>query len=158
MQLQNLKQKLLLHRDYAKFSNETFINFLKIKLGTKPISPYENKYLNLYKICRETLNKYAPRKRKTMTENQSLLINKEISKTIMKKTRLFNKVLKHKAVESRQEFAKQRNYCISLLINLNMKDITNNKKFRKTIKLYFSDKTKSAVSITSNGNKEIVEN
>ena len=76
----------------------------------------------------------------------------------MKKTKLCNKVLKHKAVESRQEFGKQRNYCISLLINLNMKDITNNKKFRKTIKPYFSDKIKSAVSITSKGNKEIVEN
>ena len=38
-----------------------------------------------------------------------------------------------------------------------MKDITDNKKFWKTIKSLFSDKTKSAVSITLKENNKIVE-
>ena len=40
--------------------------------------------------------------------------------------------------------------------NLNVKDITNNKKFWKTIKPLFSDKTKSAVSIALKDNNKIV--
>ena len=63
----------------------------------------------------------------------------------MKRTELRNKFLKHKIVESRQAFVKQRNYCISLprklkrnyCRNLNVKDITDNKEFWKTIKPLF---------------------
>ena len=66
----------------------------------------------------------------------------------MKRTELCNKFFKHKTDESRQAFVKQRN-CVSLLrkskrnyySNLNVKDITDNKKFWKTIKPLFSDKT-----------------
>ena len=80
----------------------------------------------------------------------------------MKRTELRNKFLKHKTDESRQTFVKQRNYSVSLLrkskrnyySNLNMKDISDNKKFWKTIRPLFSDKTKSAVSITLKDNNK----
>ena len=58
------------------------------------------------------------------------------------------------------------NYCVSRLRkskrnyynNLNVKqDITDNKTFWKTIKPLFSDKAKSAVSITLKDNNKIVE-
>ena len=73
--------------------------------------------------------------------------------------------MKHKTDGSRQAFVKQRNYCVSLLrkskrnyySNLNVKDITNNKNFWKTIKTLFSDITKSAVSVTLKDNNKIVE-
>ena len=62
----------------------------------------------------------------------------------MKRTELRNKFLKHEADESMQAFVRQRN-CISLLrkskrsycSNLNVKDITYNNKFWKTIKPLF---------------------
>ena len=122
---------------------------------TQFISPDENGFLNFCKICAETLNKHAPSKRKTIRRNQSPFINNEISKAIMKRTELRNKFLKHKTDESRQVFVKQRNYCVSLLrkskrnyySNLNVKNITDNKKFWKTIKPLFSYKTKSDASI-----------
>ena len=84
----------------------------------------------------------------------------------MKRTNFCNKFLNHKTDESRQAFVKQRDYCVSLLrkskrnyySNLNVKDITDNKKFWKTIKPLFSDKTKSAVSITlKDSNNKIVD-
>ena len=67
--------------------------------------------------------------------------------------------------ESRQAFAKEGNYCVSLLrkskrnyySNLDAKDITDIKKFWKTVKPRFFDKTKSAVSITLKDNNKIVE-
>ena len=57
----------------------------------------------------------------------------------MKKTELQNKFLKHIKVENRQAFVKQGNYCISILRKLkknyykdvNVKDISDNKKFQK---------------------------
>ena len=63
----------------------------------------------------------------------------------MRRIELRNKFLKHETDEYMQAFIKQRNYCISLLrkskrsyySNLNMKYITDNKEFWKTIKLFF---------------------
>ena len=148
-----------------KFSSETFINSFKAKLNIQSISPDENGFFNFCEICTGTLNNHAPRKRKTTRGNQSPFINKEISKAIMKRTELRNKFLKHKTEESRQAFVKQRNYCASLprkskrnyYSNLNVKDITDNKKIWKTIKPLFSNKTKSAVSITLKDNNKIVD-
>ena len=101
--------------------------------------------MNFGKIFTETLNKHAPRKQKTIRGNQSSFINKENSEVIMKRTELRNKFLKYKTDESRQAFVKKRNYCVSLLreskinyySNRNVKDITDNKKFWKTIKPLF---------------------
>ena len=63
----------------------------------------------------------------------------------MKRTDLRNKFLIDKADEIRQAFVKQRNYCVSLLrkskrnyySNLDAKDITDIKKFWKTVKPLF---------------------
>ena len=111
-------------------------------MNIQTISPDENGFLNFCKICTETLNNHAPCKRKTIRGNQSPFTNKEISKAIMQRTELRNKFLKHKTDESRQS---KHNYCVSLLrkskrnyySNLNVKDITDNKKFWKTIKPLF---------------------
>ena len=70
-------------------------------------------------------DKYTPRKRKMKTGNQSPFINKGISKAIMKRTELRNKLLNFETVEGRQAFIKKRNYYSSL----NVEDITDNKKF-----------------------------
>ena len=101
MQFRKLEPRVLLFRDYTKFSNETFINSLKAKLNIQSISTDENGFLYFCKICTETLNNHAPRKWKTIRENQSPFINKEISRAIMKRTELRNKFLKHKTDESR---------------------------------------------------------
>ena len=147
MQFPKLKPGVLFLRDYTKFSNETFISSLKVILDTQSHSPDENGFLNFCKIYTETLNKHTPRKRKTIRGNQSSFINKEISKTIMKRTEVRNKSLKHKTDESRHAFDKQRNFMCLLgkskrnyYSNLNAKDITDSKKFWKTIKPLFSDK------------------
>ena len=89
-QFHKLKPRVLFYRDYKKFSNETFINSLKVKLDTRSISPDENGFLNFCKVCTETLNKHASSKRRRIRGNQSPFINKEISKAIMKITELRN--------------------------------------------------------------------
>ena len=88
MQFFKLKLRILFYRNYTKFSNETFINSINVKLSTKSISPDENEFLIFGKLCTEILNKYEPRKRKTTIENQSSFINKKVWKAIMKLTGL----------------------------------------------------------------------
>ena len=75
-------------------------------------------------------------------------ITKDLSKAIMKRSRLRNNFLKNKTEQNKTLYTKQRNYCVSLLkkskkkyfANLNEKDILDNKLFWKTIKPSFSDK------------------
>ena len=78
MQFFKLKLRILFYRNYTKFSNETFINSINVKLGTKSISPDGNEFFIFCKLFTEILNKYNPRKRKIIIENQSSFINKEV--------------------------------------------------------------------------------
>ena len=73
----------------------------------------------------------------------------------MKLTQLQNIYLKLRTIESKLANTKQRNYCITLSRKykkdyygtLDVKDITDNKKFWKTVKPLFSDKSKSGKTV-----------
>ena len=82
-------------------------------------------------------------------------MNNEISKAIMTRTRLRNRFLKNRSNRNRDLFRKQRNLCVSLLrkskkdyfSNLNEKQITDNKRFWKTVKPFLSNKVQSSERI-----------
>ena len=75
-------------------------------------------------------------------------MNKEIRKAIMTRMRLLNKLRKFKCPENQLTYIRQRNYRVKLLKrskknfynNTNMKKVTDNKHFWKTIKPNFTDK------------------
>ena len=79
----------------------------------------------------------------------------EISKAIMTRTRLRNRFLKNRSNRNRDLFRKQRNLCVTLLrkskkdyfSNLNEKQITDNKRFWKTVKPFLSNKVQSSERI-----------
>ena len=48
-----------------------------------------------FNICHEVLNKHAPRKKKHIRRNNKPVMTKVLSKAIMQRTRLRNKVLKN---------------------------------------------------------------
>ena len=108
------------------------------------------------KCVLNTLNKLAPFKRKYSRGNHLPFMNKKLSKAIMNRTRLRNKFLKNRTDENKRKYSKQRNYCVSLLRktkriyynNLNEKNITDNKKFWKTVSPFLSDKVPSSDKIT----------
>ena len=56
-----------------------------------------------------TLNTHAPVKIKYIRANNSPFMNNELSKAIMVRSRLRNKYLKSKTIESRDAYKKQRN-------------------------------------------------
>ena len=75
-------------------------------------------------------------------------MNKQVRKAIMTRTRLLNKLRKFNCPENQLAYKGQRNYCVKLLKrskkdfcnNLNVKKVTYNKHFWKTIKPNFTDK------------------
>ena len=66
----------------------------------------------------------------------------------MTRSRLTNKFLKMKSQECEQGYNKQRNLCVTMIRNakknyfnnLNVRNITDNKQFWKTVKPFFSSK------------------
>ena len=73
---------------------------------------------------------------------------KELQKAIINRSQLKNRYNKEKNYENWYLSEKQRNFCVTFLRktqktyfkSVNMQDITDNKKFWKTIRPYFSDK------------------
>ena len=74
----------------------------------------------------------------------------------MNRLRLQNRFVREPNKENKAAYNKQRNYCVNLLKmekrkcynNLNIKNITCNKTFWKTVKPFFSDKMISNKKIT----------
>ena len=77
-------------------------------------------------------------------------MTKQLSKEIMKRSRLRNNFLRNRTEENEILCNRQRNYCVSLLRkskrgyyeNLNIKNLTKNKLFWKSVKPLLSDKSR----------------
>ena len=88
------------------------------------------------------LDIFAPFKKKYSRGNMTLM-NKSLTRTHMKRSRLRSLNLKNKVDTSRIAYIKQSNYRVSLLrktkqghySNLNKKYVAANKQFGKTVKL-----------------------
>ena len=107
------------------------------------------------------LNKHAPIKMKYKRGNHMPFITKDLSKAIMKRSKLRNNYLKNKTDANRMLYKKQRNYCVSLLrksktnyyANLDEKKVPDNKLFWKVIKPSLSDKScaKEQINLVEKG-------
>ena len=82
----------------------------------------------------------------------------------MVRSKLRNKFLKNRSEEDRKAYNKQRYMCVKLLkktrrsyfSNLNTKRVVHNKKFWKTVKSSFSDKSNNFESINLVENNSII--
>ena len=155
--------KVLNYRNYKLFNNELFRNDLLMEfsvLGYQNVSckDFESIFLHV-------LNIHAPQKKKYIRANNAPFMPKDLCKAIMVRSRLRNKYLKTKTIESRNMYKKQRNYCVTLLRkakynyyeNLNIKVITDNKRFWKHIKPFFTDKNPSNNNIILNEDSEMLQ-
>ena len=129
--------KVLNYRNYKLFNNELFRNDLLMEfsvLGFQNVSCKDLESMFLH-----VLNIHAPQKKKYIRANNAPFMTKDLRKAIMVRSRLRNKYLKTKTIESRNFYKKQRNCCVTLLReaknnyyeNLNIKVITDNKRFWK---------------------------
>ena len=137
-----LKPKTLHYRCYKKFNCNDFRKELKAALASvSRYGEFQTKYLSI-------LNKHAPIKMKSVRANQAPYMTKTLSKAIMTRSSLKNKLYKNFTRENNRAYKKQRNYCSRLYKkerkkyyeNLNVKNITDNKVFWKTVKPFLSEK------------------
>jgi len=86
--------------------------------------------------------------KKTVRANHKPYMTKQLRKAIMRRSYLEHQFYKHKTTYLQHAYKKQKNYCNRLYkrerrkfySNINLNDITDNKKFWKITKLLFGDK------------------
>ena len=148
---------IIKYRNYKNFDNNSFMIDVKDKIsqisGENEISFFDSFKNKVFQV----FENHVPLKTRYVRANQAPFITKKISKEIMIRTRLRNKFFKTKKETDREKYNKQRNYCVSLIrkeknnyfSNINIRDITDNKRFWKTVKPLFTDKipTKSKITL-----------
>ena len=131
------------YRDYSHYDKKAFGNDLQQKLVRQP-----REYDAFEEIFLGVLDIHAPKKSRLVRANQKPYVSKKMRKAIMLRSQLQNKFFKFGTVEHHTAFKRQKNYCNRLYkrekrqyyYNLNLNNITDNKKFWKTMKPLFGDK------------------
>ena len=102
-------------------------------------------FIELKIIFIELLNKVVPIKTKYLRANYCQFMTKELSKAILRRTKLRNQFLKKRTLEAKLKYNKQGNLCVRMhrkairnhYENLDLNDINGNKKFWTTVKPLF---------------------
>ena len=150
------RPNIVRYRDYRNFDNEIFMSDIKNGIFQKYS---QNQFLEFECFKRKidcSLEKHAPLKKRYVRANQAPFIDKNISKHIMKRSRLRNKFLNSKNDTDRKAYNAQRNLCVNLIRqakkqffgNLKTQDVTDNKTFWKTVKPFLTDKVQTKSKIT----------
>ena len=63
----------------------------------------------------QVFEKHVPLKKKYVRANQAPFIDKKINKEIMKRSRLRNRFFKTKNETDRENYNRQRNFCLSMI-------------------------------------------
>ena len=141
-------RKIINYHDYSKFDPVKFRSNLREELSRccRDGTTYELFNARVQKV----LNKHAPLKNKSVPANDGPSMTKALRKAIMLRTRLRNMYNKCKTQEKWNAFKKQRNKCTKILRkakvdyyeDLDLEDISDNRKFWKTVKPLFQIKSK----------------
>ena len=138
-----LKENLtkIFYRCYRNFDNKKFEEELQKQLLS--VSDFESFQFGFKFI----LNQFAPLKQKLIHNNNQPFMTNTLRKAIMKRSKLRSKFNEERNFENWSEYKRQRNLCSNLLklskkhhFSLNVNDVTENKKFWKTIKPLFTEK------------------
>ena len=158
MSFQKLQSKIINYRDYKNFDNEKFrSDIFKMNLNTTDPEGFMKTVFHIF-------NKHAPIKRKYIRADEAPFMTKDLHKAIMKRSKLRNKFLKSRNLSDRKNYTSQRNLCKKLLKstkrtyfnNLDIRKVTDNRTFWKTVVPLFSNKFSKSEKINlTEGNKTI---
>ena len=148
----SLRLQEKIYRSYRSLNIET----LKKTLSGKLSRLESNSYREFKKAFLTILNKQVPLKTKFLRHNNNPFLSKELQKAITKRSQLKNRYNKNRNYRNWYLYKEQRSFCVSLLgktksnnfKTVKMQDITDNEKFWKTIRPYFSDKGYNQTKIT----------
>ena len=99
MKMHFLKSKpsIITYRSYKKFDNKKFKENLNAEIITQSSYLEKDSIDAFSSICCEVSNKHAPQKQRYLGADHKHFINAEISKTIMIRSRMRNRFLKHRS-------------------------------------------------------------
>ena len=152
----------ILCREYKIFDQKKFEDQLRSQLSSVKTEDYSQ----FHEIFLKTLDAIDPIKKKILRFNHNPFMNKALRKAIMVKSKLKNKYNKNRTGENWDSYKKQRNFCVNLtrktkkdyFNNLNIKNITDNKAFWKTIKSHFSYKGLNSSSLMLSEKNKVATN
>ena len=156
------KPKQVNYRDYKKFDNKVFNKDLKESLSKQSLSSYSD----FQTIFLRVLERHAPTKKKVIRANHAPYMTKQLRKAIMKRSELQTRYYKYKTSSDLIAFKKQKNFVSKLYkkerkkfySNLNLNDITDNRKFWKTVKpLISNDKSQDRTITLIDGEKILTD-
>ena len=136
------------HIDQELFRQELLDELTNLNNGAINCDIFHN-------VIIRVLDRHAPLKKKYLRANNSPFMNKTLSKAVMNRSRLRNKFLKNPSNVNKNNYKKYRNYCTGLFKkekksyynNLDIKLISDNRKFWKTIKPLFLKNTLVAIKL-----------
>ena len=147
---QKVRPTKIRYRSYKTFDENAFLTDLR----TCPfheclkLSDPERAYENFKQLYLDITNKHAPVKTKMIRGNNAPLMNKELSKEIIVKSKLRNKLYRHKTKTNWKNYTKQHNKCRYLrreavilhFSKLCKNGVISDKKFWSTIKPFMNNK------------------
>ena len=154
--------KIVSYRDYKRFSNENFVRELNYFMNSHDFNEFD--LVSFEEVFMYIFDKHAPTKFKYIRANDGPFMNKDLRRQIMIRSKLKNIYNREKSNASFMAYKHQRNRCTNILrnskrafySNLNPSLISDNKKFWKVVKPFFSDKKPSNESITLVENNDII--
>ena len=154
------KPKFVYYRCFNNFKKELFQKNLSENLEN-----IGNSFEVFYDTFPNTLDCYAPLKKKKICSNHNKFMMKKLRKEVMTRSRLRNKHNKNRTYENWSNYKKQCNIYTSILKKtksdyfniIDIKNITDNKRFGTSVKPLFTDKSKTCNSIILNENDKIIK-
>ena len=152
------------YRNYKKYNENVFKNDLQQEL--QRIDPSDLNYSSFETAFDRVLDKHAPIKKKYVRANDKPFMTRALRKATMLRSRLCNKYNEERTAENWNNFRKQRNSCVKLFRkekrnyynSLDISLVTDNKKFWKTVKPFFSDRSQSQNKIVLTDGERIISN
>ena len=152
------------NRNYNKYNENVFKSDLQQEL--QKIDPSGLNYSSFETAFDRVLDEHAPIKKRNVRANDKPFMTRALRKAIMLRSRLRNKYNEDQTAENWNKFRKQRNSCVKLFRkekrnyynNLDISLVTDNKKFWKTVKPFFSEKSQSQDKIILTEGKRIISN
>ena len=156
-----IKPKIIKYRSYNNFSKEYYRKCLFNGLKRETFVNNDRGFEKFCDMSIKPLHKHAPIKKKYKRGNQMPFVTKDLSKAIMKRSKLRNNYSRNKIDANRMLYKKQRNYCVSLLrksktnyyVKLDEKKVSDDKLFWNVIKPSLWDKScvKKQINLVEKG-------
>ena len=107
---EKLKPRVCYFRNWNEFCNEKFRTQLLTKLSMENINNSSNGINKFLEICVNTLDIFAPRKKKYLRGNNMPFMNKNLVNAHRKRTRLRNKFFKNRPETNRACYNNKKNF------------------------------------------------